>query len=446
MINIFDNLAAADAVIGSSEGKLYYGNLDPIADNITSVPVGSYYLRDFECTLHWKYGPNVGDWIIVNSGSATRSLGAMVRGRHTDDVVLTGNTNSPVPFGVFDISTDPSVVRAPNQHSIDMIENGSYVIQYWFSAIGNPTDVNVELSINDNVVPHNRDIVTGIAVVEDVPQSSSLTIRAKNDTTNTITITEFHCLVLKVDTPIVLDSADSSTPILAKDSTGAMVEVDEIVPGNGIISQVLNGSLELSINENKIHELQKNIAITDGVKTETDLSTLTIGNGLLMAAGPDGNVTLEVDGIQSTQPTTRSVFSAHSSYYSSVSWYTRYINWDIETRKDIERFEHNVGSSNVTVKETGWYAIQYEVSLKISSGSSRTSSRSYIAINGNEISGTESYGYHRSSSQGYDTSSAKVSMYLGKGDTISIRSVRKSGSATLYTQPYASRIFIESVD
>ncbi len=139
------------------------------------------------------------------------------------------------------------------------------------------------------------------------------------------------------------------------------------------------------------------------------------------------------------------MFAAYSTYYSSVSWYTRDINWDIESKKDSDCYTHNVGSTEIEIKKNGWYKIQYEVSLKVSNGSSRTASRSYIVVNGSEVYGSESYGYHRNSSQGYDTSSAKVPVYLNAGDKVKIQSVRKSGSATLYTQPYASRIFIESM-
>ena len=453
MIDIFSQYALPiDAVLGSTEGKLFYGNQNPIVDDLSSVPVGSYYLRDFECTMHLKYGPNRGDWTILNAGSANRALGAFVRTRHTENIVLTGNTNSPVPFGVFDISTAPNVVRSPNQHSVTMVEGGTYVVQYWFSAIGNPTDLQIELSIDGEVIAQNRDIVTGIAVVDGAVKNSSLAVRAINDTGNIITLQEFHCLVFKIDVPRLLDVTPGGKPVKVEDDVGEIVEVAELEFGSGLLKSVTDGKVNLSVDPSIIPTIpeipaEKYIVATDGVNLESDLSKITVGDGLTMTKGNAGEITLRADPIDGGGNDTHEhcVFSAYSTYYSSVSWYTRDINWDIETKKDIDCYKHNVGSTEVEILKSGWYKVQYEVSFRISSGSSRSVSRSYIMVNGWKVNGSESYGYHRSSSQGYDAVSATIAVYLAAGDKVKIQTVRKFGNATLYTQPYASRIFIENI-
>lgn len=496
--NIFEQFSLhPDAVLGSTEGKLYYGNLNPIVDNLlTSVPIGSYYLRDFECTMYLRYGPNLGDWTILNAGSANRALGAFVRTRYTENIVLTGNTSAPVPFGVFDISTAPNVVRSPNQHSITMVEDGTYVVQYWFSAIGNPTDLQIELSIDGEVVPHERDIVTGIVAVSGVGKNSSLTVRAINNTGNNITLQEFHCLVFKIDIPFVVTEeivdGDSQT-VNIEDDEGQIVPVNQIGVGSGLQRTIVDGSVQFEIDPSIIPIIpaeksvevtdgtiieadtakimvgsglelvkgaagevnlsvdpsiiptipaEKFVEVTDGTNTEADLSKVNIGSNLTLTKNAAGEVTLDVDD-QTAGGSGAKYFSAYSTYTQSISWYTRDINWDMERRKDTTHFRHDIGSTDVEVLVDGWYKVSYDVSIRCSS-SSRSQSRSWLMVDGEELDGSESYAYHRTTSQSYQTCSAKTIVWLFAGSKVGVRSVRQSGGSTLYTIPYASRLNIET--
>lgn len=447
MINIFEQFSLhPDAVLGSTEGKLYYGNLNPIVDDLSAVPIGSYYLRDFECTIHLRYGPNLGDWTILNAGSANRALGAFVRTRYTENIVLTGNTSAPVPFGVFDISTAPNVVRSPNQHSITMVEDGTYVVQYWFSGIGNPTDLQIELSIDGEVVPHNRDIVTGIVAVGGVGKNSSLTVRAINDTGNNITLQEFHCLVFKLDVPAVVteESIGVAPPTVNIEDDGQIVPVKQLAAGTGLLQRVVDGNVQFEIDPNIIPPppTEKFIEITDGTKVEADLSKVNIGSNLTLTMDAVGEVTLDADD-QTASESDAKYFSAYSTYTQSISWYTRDINWDMERRKDTTHFRHDIGSTDVEILVDGWYKVSYDVSIRCSS-SSRSQSRTWLMVDGKELDGSEAYAYHRTTSQSYQTCSAKSVVWLLAGSKVGVRSVRQSGGSTLYTIPYASRLNIET--
>lgn len=497
MIDIFTQYSLpAGAVLGSTEGKLFYGNENPIVDNVVGVPIGSYYLRDFECTMHLKHGPNQGDWTVLNAGSANRSFGAFVRTRHTDNIVLTGGTDSAVPFGVFDISTAPDVVRAPNSSSITMVEGGTYVIQYWFSAIGNPTDLDFEISVNGVVTAHDRDVVTGIAVVPNVNPNDAITVRTINTKGNNITLQEFHCMVFKLDVPDVVteEIVDGNTQtVKVEDDQGTPVDVTEIAIGSGLLKNILDGKVELSLDPASIPAVpsEKFVTITDGTTTESDTSKVSIGSGLDLVKNTAGEVTLSVDpGIIPTIPPEKSVsitdgtnteadatsitigdkleltknsagavtlnaveqtgggsekfhFSAYSTYNQSLSWYTRDINWDMERRKDTSHYRHDIGSTDVEVLVSGWYKVSYDVSIRGSS-SSRSMSRTWLMVDGEELDGSESWAYHRTTSQGSETSSMKTMVYLFAGSKVGVRCVRQSGGSTLYTIPYASRLNIET--
>ena len=451
MINIFEQFSLhPDAVLGSTEGKLYYGNLNPIVDDLSVIPIGSYYLRDFECTMHLRYGPNLGDWTILNAGSANRALGAFVRTRYTENIVLTGNTSAPVPFGVFDISTAPNVVRSPNSSSITMIESGTYVIQYWFSAIGNPTDLGIELSIDGEVLAQDRDIVTGIAVAKGLDANKTLTIRAINDTGNNITLQEFHCLVFKIDTPSIVTEEivdGNSQTVNVEDDEGQIVPVNQIGVGSGLQRTIVDGSVQFEIDPSIIPVIpeipaEKFVEVTDGTNTETDVSKVNIGSNLTLTKNAVGEVTLDADD-QIAGGSSAKYFSAYSTYTQSVSWYTRDINWDMERRKDTTHFRHDIGSTDVEILVDGWYKVSYDVSIRCSS-SSRSQSRTWLMVDGKELDGSEAYAYHRTTSQSYQTCSAKSVVWLLAGSKVGVRSVRQSGGSTLYTIPYASRLNIET--
>ena len=155
-----------------------------------------------------------------------------------------------------------------------------------------------------------------------------------------------------------------------------------------------------------------------------------------------GEVTLDADDQIAGGPSAK-YFSAYSTYTQSVSWYTCDINWDMERRKDTTHFRHDIGSTDVEILVDGWYKVSYDVSIRCSS-SSRSQSRTWLMIDGKELDGSEAYAYHRTTSQSYQTCSAKAVVWLFAGSKVGVRSVRQAGGSTLYTIPYASRLNIET--
>lgn len=104
---------------------------------------------------------------------------------------------------------------------------------------------------------------------------------------------------------------------------------------------------------------------------------------------------------------------------------------------------YNYSNGNITILQDGNYMIHYDVSLRATSNH-RSSSETYLAINGLPKVGTYSYGYHRMKSSGENTSSATMVIPLLANDVINIKSKRKVGG-NLITLKDACRINIYKI-
>lgn len=440
MIDLFNQFTlAANSSLGSTEGKVYYGNQNPFADDLSAVESGSYYLRDFESSLHLKYGPNAGDWIVANAGTATRSMGAILRTRNTADAIIGVGESVPIQFGSFDIATAPQVVRTIGSSSINTIESGTFVYQFWFSSIGDPQGIVFKFFADGVEIPHDRDVVSGAGAIKNIGQNTTITVEASNTTTNVITIQEFHCMVFKVDQPVDITSdSGGGSPATVTDKAGNTTELSELVFGEGIDGTMVDGNVTLKIDPSF---KPTPVTIEDGTTTIPNITTIQVGDGIRLVDGGNGIASLHAD----QSDTSPDVFMSYSTISQSISNYFKAIVWDIEIRKDETSFSHNAGSSTIKILKTGWYRIQHEVSMQVIGWSSKITSCVTQFVNDQEIIGTRSYGYHRDASDGYDTVVGTSIVHFDAGDELKIAAGRLDGSSAIYTMANATRLQIESL-
>jgi len=96
-------------------------------------------------------------------------------------------------------------------------------------------------------------------------------------------------------------------------------------------------------------------------------------------------------------------------------------------------FEHNTGagdSSNVTVKVTGRYRIDWNVNIDVNSGTSRTTAVCQLYQNGVPVAGTNSTSYHRQSAGGDQANVKSMYQCIDEGDLIMLACVRNTGGAS----------------
>lgn len=84
-------------------------------------------------------------------------------------------------------------------------------------------------------------------------------------------------------------------------------------------------------------------------------------------------------------------------------------------------------NGEVTINASGWYRITYDVSIDVPSGSTRTTSTTFLENNTVEISGTRAYGYHRTSANGLDTISNSLFLNLTATNVIRVRTNQING-------------------
>ena len=123
------------------------------------------------------------------------------------------------------------------------------------------------------------------------------------------------------------------------------------------------------------------------------------------------------------------------------------INFATSIRNDAA-FTHATvgGGSEITINQTGWYEITYDVSLDAPVGNARTTSQTELQLNGTLVAGTRSWGYHRTSGNAEDSMSATIKLNLTSGDVIRVQSVRVGGGDALVTLANGCRLNIQSID
>lgn len=119
------------------------------------------------------------------------------------------------------------------------------------------------------------------------------------------------------------------------------------------------------------------------------------------------------------------------------------INFGTNVRTD-SVYTHAIvgGGSEITINQSGWYKISYEVTVNDSTGTRRRSTH-VLQVNNTNVPGSVSNGYHRNATTGRTTATATVKLNLSVNDTIRVRS---SATGSVVTVADGCRLNIESID
>jgi hypothetical protein len=103
----------------------------------------------------------------------------------------------------------------------------------------------------------------------------------------------------------------------------------------------------------------------------------------------------------------------------------------------------NLGDNTVVnIRKGGNYFVSYDASLNVLSGNTSTSSSCWLIDGVDKILGTDSFGYHRSESAGFDTLSMSRIIQLDKSSMVRLQ-CKSLGANTLTLVPGGSRLTIQ---
>jgi hypothetical protein len=114
-------------------------------------------------------------------------------------------------------------------------------------------------------------------------------------------------------------------------------------------------------------------------------------------------------------------------------------------------YAYDAANSHVEILQAGVYRIDFEVSLDITSGSSRSVAEHDLQIDRgsgflDETEGGRTWSYHRTNGASSQTATGVVIVELSAGDKVRLRSQRIAGSDTLYTRQSGVNLALSRMD
>jgi hypothetical protein len=163
------------------------------------------------------------------------------------------------------------------------------------------------------------------------------------------------------------------------------------------------------------------------------------GNGVTVTDGGAGTATVAIPGNRFIVSDRHNGTVLQSFGGTAVT-----LLFDTLVRED-SPFSYSVGE--VTLSQSGWYKLQFNVAYTQTSGNSRSSVVGSIEANSGsgftQIPGTITYGYSRQTAVGFGTINAYAYYQATAGDIIRVRSNVNAGRGTITTVNNGSRFTIE---
>lgn len=316
-------------------------------------------------------------------------------------------------FDLTDVETDAAVIEHNNATTqiIDIKEDGLYQISY-------------TIPCDDEVT--GRVVTDGAGGTTVIPGSQHLSgdttdanqVIVQNSPIFFAQLSAGDELVLQVQAQTTAEVIQPGAILTVAKATGAKGEQGD--PGTGATIEVRDEGVSLGTNFSSLNFV--------GVQVDA-----TVGS-------PTSQVDITVPGKQH--------LSRHNGGITQTFTTTpAIINFGTLLREDTA-YTHNLvgGGSEITINASGWYEISYDVSLDSPVGNSRSSSETELQLNGSQVAGSLSYGYHRTSASAEDTASATVKLNLTAGDVLRVQSSRRAGNNALVTLANACRLNISSLD
>lgn len=108
---------------------------------------------------------------------------------------------------------------------------------------------------------------------------------------------------------------------------------------------------------------------------------------------------------------------------------------------------YTYSAGGITVTTAGWYEISFDVSYT-GSTNNRTVSETVTRVNGVTVAGSNAYGYHRTTAEGFQTATSTIRVLLAANDVITVAGrvfAGAGGGGSVQTVAGACRINIKTV-
>ncbi len=359
------------------------------------------------------YEANITDDSLITKQYLDDTLGELpvVQVRRSTTLAVP-TTWGDITFDTTDVENDPTVIEHNNTttDNIDIKEDGLYGIAFHASVDADAGEETIEMRarVNDTtVIPGSLRTISEDDEINDIGNVFYYTFTAGDF------ITFQHQAsgagnVLSVNSTYSIWKMRGAQGPAGPAGTGATIEVED-----------------------------------EGASLGTNFTTLNfIGEGVTAVAnGTTADITI---------PTKNTQFHGHNGAVTQTFTTTATtINFGTNVRQDSDYTAATVvGGTEVTINRggTNWFKITYDLGIDISTGTSRSNSRSELQVNTVAVPGSQGYGYHRTSAAAEQTVSKTVTLQLTQNDVVRVQSVRLAGTSTLITLANSCTLTIEKVD
>jgi len=136
------------------------------------------------------------------------------------------------------------------------------------------------------------------------------------------------------------------------------------------------------------------------------------------------------------------IFEAYQTSSQPVSSSPSYNNVSFDsTRTNNDIYSINSLRNTLTFISAGIYEIDYRVSID-DTNNNKAQSLCAVLLNGNQVSGSFSYGFHSNAGQGIITNVGHITLNISASSTINIVVQKQSGGGNLVTVPNGTNLLI----
>lgn len=163
-----------------------------------------------------------------------------------------------------------------------------------------------------------------------------------------------------------------------------------------------------------------------------------VGDGVNVVNAGSGEATINIPGFEGKR-----IFHHHNGSTTQAltsSFVTALFNSAVRT----DGAAYTYASGQVTVTQTGWYEVSYDISAESTNGD-RSTLEAVLQRNATNVPGTFAYSYHRTTGEGDDTASCTSIVNITANDIMRVR-IRVEDGSGIQTKANACRLTLRQVD
>lgn len=339
---------------------------------------------------------------------------ATVQSVISGNIQLTNNWTT-IPFAVNQISNATDVIEQTSNTVFKVKEDGLYSLRYNFSV---ETDRQTHIT-NAQILKNGTDLVVGsTGLLNSYPKEI---IQLTNETNVELQAND----ELTVHMKYTYGYGSQPDDLILPPSMFTITKLDGVKGAKGDPGDAVGSS---------IHVLKNSVAIPNG-----PFDTLNFtGSNITTTSLIPGTLTIAVTPTATSVPVCFRHNGDNTQTFNS-SWTT--IQFEEQGKMDSG---YTYINGLCFVNTTGWYEVEYNISLDVTSNS-RTSSQARLLLNNTPVDGSNSFGYHRTNSNGESTFSARVMINMTAGSYVKVEATRIDGGGSLQTLPHGCRLIIKKI-